>query len=107
MKTRSELLAVSEALGARPEMIEKVGRLFAVLQRFEADESVAPASGRRVADLGFAERAAGVHEVAWNGRDERGSRVRAGVHLAVLDEDLPARVERNSLATCSRQTPGR
>ncbi len=39
------------------------------------------AAGRRMRTLGGGDEAAGLHEVIWDGRDDAGSRVRAGVYF--------------------------
>jgi len=50
-----------------------------------AELAVFDVSGRRVATLLHGDRvAAGLHRVTWDGRDERGSRVAAGVYFAKL-----------------------
>jgi photosystem II stability/assembly factor-like uncharacterized protein len=50
--------------------------------------------GRRVADLGDGPRVSGVHEIVWDGRDERGARVAAGTYFVRLAGDGVSRLRK-------------
>jgi hypothetical protein len=51
-------------------------------------------AGRRVRTLADGTRAAGEHAVAWDGRDDAGARLRAGVYFARLEHDGAAATRR-------------
>ena len=47
--------------------------------------SIFDLGGRRVRTLVSGEQAAGSHQAVWNGRNERGQRLSAGVYFSVLE----------------------
>ncbi len=59
-----------------------------------ADLRVVDAAGRRVRRLATGPRAAGRHDVAWDGNDESGRRAPAGLYFAILDAAGGRRVVR-------------
>jgi flagellar hook assembly protein FlgD len=64
----------------------------------QVEVSVFDAAGRRVRLLARGNHAMGRHVLAWDGRDERGSRVRAGVYF-VRATDGPATRTRRLVLT--------
>lgn len=64
----------------------------------QVDVSIFDAAGRRVRVLAHGERAAGRYTLAWDARDERGSRVRSGVYFVRASDGATTRTERLVLA---------
>jgi flagellar hook assembly protein FlgD len=64
----------------------------------QVEVSVFDAAGRRVRVLARGHHAAGRHALAWDGRDERGTRARAGVYF-VRATDGPATRTRRLVLT--------
>jgi uncharacterized membrane protein len=78
-------IADIELSAPRPNPSATASRLeFALSTTSNVDLSLFDASGRRVATLMRGELAAGRHSVAWDGREESGSRVGPGLYFARL-----------------------
>src|SRR5580765_1828735 len=74
-----------ELSAPRPNPSSAESRLeFALAAGSVADLSIYDAAGRRVATLVHSELPPGRHSLAWDGRDESGSPVAAGIYLARL-----------------------
>jgi flagellar hook assembly protein FlgD len=64
----------------------------------QVDVSVFDAAGRRVRVLAHGTLAEGRHPLAWDARDERGSRARAGVYFVRASDGSETRTERVVIA---------
>jgi len=64
----------------------------------QVDVSVFDAAGRRIRLLAHGTLAKGRHEIAWDARDERGSRARAGVYFVRASDGSETRTQRLVLA---------
>ena len=64
----------------------------------QVDVSVFDAAGRRIRSLAHGTLAQGRHEITWDARDERGSRVRAGVYFVRASDGSETRTQRLVLA---------
>jgi flagellar hook assembly protein FlgD len=64
----------------------------------QVDVSVFDAAGRRIRVLAHGRLAEGRHPLAWDARDERGSRARAGVYFVRASDGSETRTERLVLA---------
>ena len=72
-------------LRARPNPTAGASAIAYVLPRdAEVRLSIYDVAGHRVATLADRPESAGMHEVAWNGRDDRGGKVAAGVYVLEL-----------------------
>jgi len=60
----------------------------------QVDVSVFDAAGRRIRLLAHGTLAQGRHEIAWDARDERGSRARAGVYFVRASDGSETRTQR-------------
>ncbi|MDM7917052.1 MAG: FlgD immunoglobulin-like domain containing protein [Candidatus Eisenbacteria bacterium] len=60
---------------------------FSLGQASRVEVGVYDVGGRRIRLVESAQLAAGSHEAAWDGRDEDGARVRAGVYFVSLQVD--------------------
>ncbi|NNE09082.1 MAG: M20/M25/M40 family metallo-hydrolase [Gemmatimonadetes bacterium] len=58
---------------------------FALPQRSDVDLAIYSVSGRRVRSLARGARAAGIHAVNWDGRNESGERVSSGIYFYRID----------------------
>jgi hypothetical protein len=71
---------------ARPNPFEARATLaYSIPRRGAVRLSILDLSGRRVRTLVSGEQPAGAHELEWNGADERGLRLRAGVYFSRLE----------------------
>jgi hypothetical protein len=67
---------------------------FTLSGRGPAELRVLDVTGRRVRELASGERGIGTHRVVWDGRDDAGRRVAAGVYFARLETDEGVAVRR-------------
>ncbi|MBD3220891.1 T9SS type A sorting domain-containing protein, partial [bacterium] len=75
-------------LGAAPNPFNPVTQLsFELLEAQLVSLTILDARGRQVAVLARGERPAGRHTATWNGRDQRGRPVPAGIYFARLDSE--------------------
>jgi photosystem II stability/assembly factor-like uncharacterized protein len=82
-----------------PNPARSAARLeMALASSAQVDVSVFDAAGRRIRVLAHGRLAEGRHPLAWDARDERGSRARAGVYFVRASDGSETRTERIVLA---------